>query len=167
MKSLGETLSTTIAKYSPRTLILASRTRSKLEAVAKLVKEDTGFDAVVVELDLSSQSSIRKAAAEVATILPHIDILINNAAVVSSERQETKDGLELTFGTNHIGHWLWTSLLTPLLLSKDGSSSHTARVVNVTSLGYRLSPIRFVSGRHISSHTQSLGIDILIEKSAL
>lgn len=145
MKSLGETLSTTIAKYFPRTLILASRTPSKLEAVAKLVKEETGFDASLVELDLSSQSSIRRAASEVASIVHHIDILINNAAVVSSERQETKDGLELTFGTNHVGHWLWTSLLTPLLLSNDSSRSHAARVVNVTSLGYRLSPIRFVS----------------------
>ena len=143
MKSLGETISTTVAKYSPRNLILASRTPSKLESVAKLVKETSDFDASIVELDLSSQASIRKAVSEVTSLVSHIDILINNAAVVSSDRRETKDGLELTFGTNHIGHWLWTSLLTPLLLPRDGKSSSGARVVNVTSLGYRLSPIRF------------------------
>jgi NAD(P)-dependent dehydrogenase (short-subunit alcohol dehydrogenase family) len=143
MKSLGETLSTTIAKYSPDNLILASRTPSKLEAVAKLVKETSGFDASTVELDLSSQASIRKAALEVASLVSHIDILINNAAVVSSSRRESKDGLELTFGTNHIGHWLWTSLLTPLLLPQSDRPSRASRVVNVTSLGYRLSPIRF------------------------
>jgi NAD(P)-dependent dehydrogenase (short-subunit alcohol dehydrogenase family) len=143
MKSLGESLATTIAQHAPKTLILASRTRSKLEAVAKLVKEASAVDASIVELDLSSQASIRKAASAVTKLVSHIDILINNAAVVSSKRRETKDGLELTFGTNHVGHWLWTSLLTPLLVPSNEQSTTSTRVVNVTSLGYRLSPIRF------------------------
>ena len=143
MKSLGESLATTIAHHAPKTLILASRTRSKLESVAQLVKETSGLDASIVDLDLSSQASIRKAALTVTKLVSHIDILVNNAAVVSSERRETKDGLELTFGTNHIGHWLWTSLLIPLLLPSNEGSATLSRVVNVTSLGYRLSPIRF------------------------
>lgn len=123
--------------------MLASRTLSKLKDVAKLVKDTAGVEASIVELDLSSQASVRKAAAEVTKLVSHIDILINNAAVVSSERRETKDGLELTFGTNHVGHWLWTSLLVPLLLPSNGGSTTAARIVNVTSLGYRLSPVRF------------------------
>lgn len=89
-------------------------------------------------LDLSSQAATRKAAEEIAGLLGHVDILINNAGVVSSERRETTDGLELLFGTNHVGHFLFTSLLTPLLLA-----AKSARIVNVTSLGYRLSPVRF------------------------
>lgn len=143
MKSLGESLATSIARHGPSKLILASRTPSKLRAVADLVKETSGIEASIVELDLSSQASIRKAAAEVTKLVDVIDVLINNAAVVSSERRETQDGFELTFGTNHLGHYLWTSLLTPLLLPKDQSVNHSSRVVNVTSLGYRLSPVRF------------------------
>ena len=132
-----------IARHRPKTLTLASRTLSKLETVAKLVTESSGLVPVIIELDLSSQASIRMAATKVKEHVASIDVLINNAAVVSSDRRETKDGLELTFGTNHIGHWLWTSLLMPLLLSSAEGLSETARVVNVTSLGYRLSPIRF------------------------
>jgi NAD(P)-dependent dehydrogenase (short-subunit alcohol dehydrogenase family) len=143
MKSLGECLASTIAQHAPKTLILASRTVSKLEAVAQLVKKETNLSPSIVELDLSSKDSIHRAAAQVTKIVNHIDILINNAAVVSSERRETIDGLELTFGTNHIGHFLWTTLLTPLLLESAESTPGSTRIVNVTSLGYRLSPVRF------------------------
>ena len=96
-------------------------------------------------MDLGSHASIRKAAAEIARLVDHIDILVNNAGVVSSERRETAEGLEQAFGTNHIGHFLFTSLLTPLLLAAAARSIHhgATRIVNVTSLGYRLSPIRF------------------------
>ena len=143
MKSLGECLATTIARHAPKTVILASRTISKLEAVAQLVKRESNLSPSTIELDLSSKDSIHRAAAQVTKLISHIDILINNAAVVSSERRETVDGLELTFGTNHIGHFLWTTLLTPLLLASAGRSPGSTRIVNVTSLGYRLSPIRF------------------------
>ena len=143
MKSLGACLATTIAQHAPKTLILASRTVSKLEAVAQLVKKETNLSPSIVELDLSSKDSIHRAAAQVTKLVNHIDILINNAAVVSSERRETIDGLELTFGTNHIGHFLWTTLLAPLLLKGAESTPGSTRVVNVTSLGYRLSPVRF------------------------
>lgn len=145
-KSLGETLAVTIARHSPATLILASRTLSKLEAVAKSVRQTSSqVDPKLVVLDLGSLKSVRQAAADISQLVESIDVLINNAAVVSSERRETADGLEQTFGTNHVGHFLFTSLLTPLLLAgaKQAGQAGTTRVVNVTSLGYRLSPIRF------------------------
>ncbi len=136
-KSLGETLALTIAAHGPACLILASRTNAKLEDVAAAVQTNTSNKPVTIVLDLASQQSIRAAAAKIRDTVDRIDVLINNAAVVSSERQETAEGLELQFGVNHIGHFLLTSLLMPLLTKKD------SRVVNVTSLGYRLSPVRF------------------------
>lgn len=145
-KSLGEKLATSIAKHSPATLILASRTKSKLDEVANIVQDQSpSVEPKLVVLDLASLKAVRSAAAEVSRHVDHIDILINNAGVVSSERIETVDGIEQTFGANHIGHFLFTSLLTPLLLASSAqSTSHdAARVVNVTSLGYRLSPVRF------------------------
>lgn len=145
-KSLGESLATAIAKHSPATLILASRTKAKLEEVAKLVKDQSPeAELKVVVLDLASMKAVRSAAAEISQLVDHLDILINNAGVVSSERRETVDGLEQTFGANHVGHFLFTSLLTPLLLAGAAASTSpgATRVVNVTSLGYRLSPVRF------------------------
>ena len=123
-KSLGETLATALARHSPTNLILASRTLSKLESVASLVKKASPLvKPRLVVLNLGSQKAIRKAATEISQLVSHVDILINNAAIVSSERRETTDGLEQTFGTNHVGHWLFTSLLTPLLLTGAERSS--------------------------------------------
>lgn len=137
-KSLGEQLAVNIAKHSPGTLILASRTKAKLETVAETIQHQSpDVKPSLVVLDLASMQAVRSAAAEISQSVDRMDILINNAGVTSSERKETKDGLEQTFGANHIGHFLFTSLLSPLLIAG------AARVVNVSSMGYRLSPIRF------------------------
>lgn len=145
-KSLGEGMAVAIARHSPANLILASRTKSKLERVAEQIAQ-TGANVKpkLIVLDLSSQVAIREAATEILQLVDIVDIVINNAGVVTSERRETVEGIELQFGANHVGHYLFTSLLTPLLLaaSKGGSQPGMTRVVNVSSLGYRLSPLRF------------------------
>ncbi|KAK1809510.1 hypothetical protein LTR12_016134 [Friedmanniomyces endolithicus] len=99
----------------------------------------------LIVVNLSSQAGIRTAARKVHALTDWLDVLINNAAVVTSARSETTEGIELQFGTNHIGHHLLTSLLTPLLLAgaKASGERGTTRIVNVSSMGYRLSPIRF------------------------
>lgn len=97
----------------------------------------------MVVVDLSSQSSVRFAAREIASLTSHIDILLNNAGVsLSRGRSLSPEGIEQTFATNHVGHFLLTTLLLPLLQSAP-SSGAAARVVNVSSLGHRLSPVRF------------------------
>jgi NAD(P)-dependent dehydrogenase (short-subunit alcohol dehydrogenase family) len=63
---------------------------------------------------------------------------------MSPTHQHTAEGIEAQFGSNHIGHFLFTNLLLPLLLrSAQNSTPGATRVVNLTSLGHRLSPIRF------------------------
>jgi NAD(P)-dependent dehydrogenase (short-subunit alcohol dehydrogenase family) len=97
-----------------------------------------------VLLDLMSQESVRKAAAKVAKLTDRLDIIINNAAVMALENQRTAEGIEAQFGTNHVGHFLLTNLLIPqLLTAAESSAPGSTRVVNLTSLGHRLSPIRF------------------------
>ncbi|EME86149.1 uncharacterized protein MYCFIDRAFT_59350 [Pseudocercospora fijiensis CIRAD86] len=137
-RSLGGTLALTIARHRPYDLVLASQSRSELQKVQKELHQSTGVLARLVVLDLSSQASVRDAAARIAGVMTHVDLLINNAGLVSSERKTTSEGLELQFAVNHIGHFLLTNLLMPKLLA-----SGTPRVVNVSSLGYEISPIRF------------------------
>ncbi|WP_101950476.1 SDR family NAD(P)-dependent oxidoreductase [Mycobacterium sp. 3519A] len=87
----------------------------------------------VQELDLTSLDSIRKAADQLRADFPRIDLLINNAGVMYTEKAATKDGFELQFGTNHLGHFAFTGQLLDNLLPVEGS-----RVVTVSSVGHRI-----------------------------
>jgi NAD(P)-dependent dehydrogenase (short-subunit alcohol dehydrogenase family) len=114
------------------TTVLACRNQAKAEAAAREVTRRTWNDDVhVVPLDLADLASVRKAAEEIGTRWDRLDVLVNNAGGTWSERQETAQGIEYTFGVNHLGHFYLTSLLLPRL--RAGAPS---RVVNVTSVGH-------------------------------
>lgn len=83
-------------------------------------------------LDLASFASISKFAEEIKRDFPKIDILINNAAVMGVPLPAlTEDGIEVTFGVNHLGHFYLTQLLMETLLKCK------ARIINVSSMGYK------------------------------
>ena len=82
----------------------------------------------LLDLDLADLASVRSAAAEVAERYGRLDLLINNAGVMAPPRTLSRDGFELQFATNHLGHFALTLLLLPLL-----RQSPAARVVHVTS----------------------------------
>ena len=82
----------------------------------------------LLSLDLADLASVRAAAATLKQRYGRLDLLINNAGVMGPPRTLTRDGFELQFGTNHLGHFALTLLLLPLLQIQEG-----ARVVFVTS----------------------------------
>ena len=138
-------MTTALAAHSPACLILASRTKAKIDKVVGKVKAaHPDLHVETVELDLSSLQSVRRGAEIISDRVEKIDILINNAAVVTSTYEVTKDGLELQFGTNHVGPFLLTNLLlSKLLNAARNSSAGLTRVINVTSAGHIISPIRY------------------------
>ena len=85
---------------------------------------------VLMLADLSVQAELRRVAAEVQDRYDRIDILINNAGNAFNERQQSIDGLELTWATNHLAPFLLTNLLLPELIAAHG------RVVNLTTEVY-------------------------------
>ena len=95
-----------------------------------------------VELDLARLESVRTCAQEVGERWPRLDALINNAGTVRSTRELSVDGFELSFQTNHLGHFLLTHVLREALRAAVALNGE-ARVVNVTS----------------KMHTRSKGID--------
>ena len=110
-------------------VVLAVRNAEKgAQAAARM----TG-DVTVQELDLTSLDSVRTAAAALRSRLGRIDLLINNAGVMYTPKQTTRDGFEMQFGTNHLGHFALTGLLLDLMLPVPGS-----RVVTVSSTGHRI-----------------------------
>ncbi|MFI9567919.1 SDR family NAD(P)-dependent oxidoreductase [Streptomyces rishiriensis] len=109
------------------TVVLAVRDVEKgKKAAARMAGNVT-----VQELDLSSLESIRAAAADLHGTFPGIDLLINNAGVMYPPKRTTRDGFELQFGTNHLGHFAFTGLVLDLLLPVQDS-----RVVTVSSLAH-------------------------------
>ncbi|SEM20172.1 NAD(P)-dependent dehydrogenase, short-chain alcohol dehydrogenase family [Mesobacillus persicus] len=92
----------------------------------------------VMKLDLADLESIRIFAKTYETQFDSLDLLINNAGVMTPPYGKTKDGFELQFGSNHLGHFALTGQLLPLL--KNTSNS---RVVTLSSLAHRRAGIYF------------------------
>ena len=112
--------------------MLACRNQKKADAAAQEVTRRSGNDDVhVVALDLADLASVRAAAGEILERWDRLDVLINNAGGIWTQRQETAQGFEQTFGVNHLGHFL----LTGLLLARITESA-PSRIINLTSAGH-------------------------------
>jgi NAD(P)-dependent dehydrogenase (short-subunit alcohol dehydrogenase family) len=121
------------------TVVLACRDLGKAEQAAGLIRDQAGRDSVaIVHLDLASLASVRQAADDIRAARPRLDLLINNAAVMAAPYHRTEDGFEVTFATNHLGHFALTGLLLSRLLETPGS-----RIVTVSSVGHRDGVMRF------------------------
>ncbi|OAT68554.1 short-chain dehydrogenase [Mycobacteroides immunogenum] len=115
-------------------VVLAVRNAEKGQAAADAITAaHSQADVRLQSLDLSSLESIRRASDELKSRYDKIDLLINNAGVMWTEKSTTADGFELQFGTNHLGHYAFTGLLLDHLLPVEGS-----RVVTVSSIGHRI-----------------------------
>lgn len=113
------------------TIIMACRdVQNARNAIAEIRSQTAFGELIPMELDLSSLASIRSFVQEVLKSFPVIHVLINNAGVYASLKEHalTKDGFEIHFGVNHLGHFLLTNLLLDRL-----KESAPSRVVIVTS----------------------------------
>jgi len=115
-------------------VVLAVRDIEKGKRAAdRIAGAAPGANVMVQPLDLTSLDSIRAAAGELRAQHPGIDLLINNAGVMFPPKQTTRDGFELQFGTNHLGHFALTGLLLEQMLRVPGY-----RVVTVSSIAHRV-----------------------------
>ena len=113
--------------------ILASRSIEKGMAALAAIQVMLPDAAVeLMSLDLASLASVRAFAADFMARYGRLDVLVNNAGIMMVPYQLTEDGFESQFGTNHLGHFALTGLLSDLLLTTPGS-----RVVNISSIGHR------------------------------
>jgi NAD(P)-dependent dehydrogenase (short-subunit alcohol dehydrogenase family) len=114
------------------TVVMVARDRGRGEAALEEVRRRSGSDRTTLLLcDLASQQSTRRLADEFRAGFSRLHILVNNAGGVSSERQETVDGIEQTFAVNHLAPFLLTRLLLDVI-----EASAPARIVNVASTGH-------------------------------
>jgi NAD(P)-dependent dehydrogenase (short-subunit alcohol dehydrogenase family) len=112
-------------------VILACRSAEKTQPVVDEIQRETGNKHVeFVQLDLGDLASVRRCAEELLARKTPIHGLINNAGL-GGQRGQTKDGFEIQFGTNHLGHYLFTRLLLDRI-----KESGPARIVNVASASH-------------------------------
>jgi NAD(P)-dependent dehydrogenase (short-subunit alcohol dehydrogenase family) len=117
------------------TTVLACRNLDKAAAAAAEVKERSGNDRVhVVALDLSDLASVRDCASIIQEKWDRLDVLVNNAGGMWSERATTRQGFEQTFGVNHLGPFYLTVLLVDRLAAS--ATSEPSRVVNLASVAH-------------------------------
>ncbi|KAK1583264.1 hypothetical protein Q3G72_022322 [Acer saccharum] len=103
-----------------------------------IVKEIAGAKVDVMELDLCSMASVRKFASEFNTKSLPLNLLVNNAGIMATPFTLSKDNIELQFATNHLGHFLLTSLLMETMKKTAKESGREGRIVNVSSDGHQL-----------------------------
>jgi NAD(P)-dependent dehydrogenase (short-subunit alcohol dehydrogenase family) len=139
LKSLGAGAALGLATGTPKQLILVGRSKPKIQTVIDAIKvSNANVDATFVEIDLLDLASVRKGADTIRSLTNEIHGMINSAGVMAvPEYQESKDGIESQFATNHVAHFLLTNLLKNELIHGHGV------VVNVSSSGYELADIDY------------------------
>ncbi|XWS37861.1 hypothetical protein CRYUN_Cryun19dG0081700 [Craigia yunnanensis] len=109
------------------------------EVKETIVKQNPKAKIDAMELDLSSMESVRTFAADFKSSGLPLNILINNAGIMATPFVLSKDGIELQFATNHIGHFLLTNLLLETMKKTAQGSKTEGRIVNVSSRSHKFS----------------------------
>lgn len=137
---LGYETALSFGAHNPGHIIFTGRSQPSAD---KLIKEvGSKYPKVLitfVQCDLASLESVQSAAREIISKTDRLDVLMANAGIMAVPPGLTKDGYEIQFGTNHMGHALLVKLLTPLL-EATATKTGEARIVWNTSLGHRGHP---------------------------
>jgi NAD(P)-dependent dehydrogenase (short-subunit alcohol dehydrogenase family) len=138
---LGKESALTLAKHNPAHIYLAGRDSKRGTGVVDdIEKSFPNVKATFVACDLASLASVQRGAKQFTSACDRLDILMCNAGVMALPPGLTKDGYEVQFGTNHIGHALLIKLLLPTLLRTAEQPDSAVRIVLNTSLGFRGAP---------------------------
>ena len=134
---IGYAASRELARMDAR-VVIVGRNSAKTEAAVQQIVADTDNPAVEYLLaDLSSQRDVRRVAAEAIELVPHLDVLLNNAGAIFLSDRRSAEGIEMTFALNHLSYFLLTGLLLEHL-----RKAPRARIINVSSRAHE-SPGKF------------------------
>lgn len=134
---IGTQTALTLAKQGHALYLLVRNTNKGDQVKNDIIAETKNQNIYVIACDLADLHSVSKAAAEIKSQLNSIDVLINNAGGIFPEREVSKDGFEITFASNHLGHFLLTMSLMPLL------QKGKARIISVSSDAHKTAKVNF------------------------
>ncbi|CAN6208913.1 unnamed protein product [Urochloa humidicola] len=130
---IGAETARVLAKRGARLVLPARSLKASEDARARLRGECPGADIVVLPLDLSSLASVRRFVASFLDLGIPLNLLINNAGKYADRFAVSEDGVEMTFATNYLGHFLLTRLLLEKMAETARATGVEGRIVNVSS----------------------------------
>lgn len=125
-----------IARSGHRTLLLCRNPDRAAAAKSDIDGSVRDANTEIVLADLGSQAQVRRAAAEIAERVDSLDLLVNNAGITIRKREETDEGIDAMLAINHLGPFLLTNLLLPLL-----HAAPSARIVNLASDAHKFGKV--------------------------
>jgi NAD(P)-dependent dehydrogenase (short-subunit alcohol dehydrogenase family) len=135
---IGEAAVLALAEMGARIVIIARDEARAKAAMQKLEARAPGLDHRLHLADLSSMAETRKVGAAIAASEPRIDVLINNAGALFSNRRVTPESLELTFALNHMAYFVLSEALRDKLIA-----SAPARIVSTSSIAHERESLDF------------------------
>ncbi|MGY4537253.1 NAD(P)-dependent dehydrogenase (short-subunit alcohol dehydrogenase family) [Mucilaginibacter sp. UYNi724] len=134
---IGRETALALAKKDHALYLLVRDTERGEQLKQEIISATKNRNIYIVPCDLADLHSVRNAAGILKSSLLSINILINNAGGIFAEREESKDGFEMTFAVNHLAHFLLVQCLLPLL------EKGQARIINVSSEAHRMAKPNF------------------------
>ncbi|PKA53461.1 Short-chain dehydrogenase TIC 32, chloroplastic [Apostasia shenzhenica] len=130
---IGAETARVLAMRGARLVLPARSLKAALEMKARITREFPCSEIIVLPLDLSSLSSVRSFVARFLSLKLPLNLLINNAGRFSYNYAVSEDGIEMTFATNYLGHFLLTKLLMEKMAETARTTGIEGRIVNVSS----------------------------------
>ncbi|KAI3453345.1 hypothetical protein Pfo_010008 [Paulownia fortunei] len=130
---IGAETARVLAKRGARLVLPARSLKAAEDTKARILSEFPESEIIVMGLDLSSLDSVRRFVAEFESLNLPLNLLINNAGKFSYDHGISEDGVEMTFATNYLGHFLLTKLLLKKMIETAKTSRVQGRIVNVSS----------------------------------
>ncbi len=135
---MGEATAQALAQMGTTVIAVGRDPQRGAAALDRIKKAAPNARIEFMLADLSSQVQVRQLAQDFQRKYTRLDVLVNNAGALFSRRQESVDGIEMTFALNHLGYFLLTNLLLDTL-----KASAPARIINISSFGHRKTQVNF------------------------
>jgi retinol dehydrogenase 14 len=162
---IGKETAIALAKMGAIVVLPCRNEKKGEETKAEIIRQSGNGQVEIMACDLASFASIRAFALAFRQKYKHLHVLINDAGVWMTQRQETTDGIETTFATNHLAHFLLTQLLVDLMIE-----SAPARIINISSGAHYAGRIHFEDlelkrgYNHIRAYNQSKVANVLFTR---
>jgi NAD(P)-dependent dehydrogenase (short-subunit alcohol dehydrogenase family) len=148
---IGKATALELGKMGARVTLVGRNTERGKKVTDRINTDKNGGHAEFIKCDLSSQADVRGLARTIAKRVPSLDVLVNNAGAKFDAFSKSKDGIEMTFATNHLNYFLLTALLMHLLMK-----SPAARIVNVAGENHWSAHSNFQQCFHAENYDRRL-----------